>query len=264
MKGSEVQELAQRVTARSRCYADLVKALQDCYSQQRTVYQHHVFELLVKRKYDYNQADLQEFVDKFKAHPSGFSRNNGSTLDQLMVAIYEEFLGEETLKEWHIYSANTKEPVSAEQFLQFVEERVNAFPTVHAKKPTIKPSAHRASNAKAFVIQAKSNSLVLPVLELRIRCSSAARVSLGIKIGDTVWLKELNFVIIVWARNICCKIVPVTDPAKRAIEGTILYSIRPILLLHRPIQLEFAQLTRLRLCVPTVKSPARRLYRTLQ
>ena len=32
---------------------------------------------------------------------------------------------------------------------------------VHAKKPTIKPSAHRASNAKAFVIQAKSSSIEL-------------------------------------------------------------------------------------------------------
>ena len=107
MKGSEVQELAQCVAARSRCYADLVKALQDRFGQQHRVYQHHFCELLAKRKYDYNQADLQELVDNFKAHQSGFSRNNGSTLDQLIVAIYEEFLGEETLKEWHIYSAKT-------------------------------------------------------------------------------------------------------------------------------------------------------------
>ena len=99
MKSSEVQELAQCVAARSRCYADLFMALQDRYGQQRTVYQNHVRELLAKRKYDYNQADLQELVDHFKAHQSGFSRNNGSTLDQLMVAIYEEFLGEEILKE---------------------------------------------------------------------------------------------------------------------------------------------------------------------
>ena len=161
MKGSDVQDLAQCVAAHSRGYADLVKALQDCYGQQHTVYQHHVHELLAKRKYDYNQADLQELVDHFKAHQSGFSRNNGSTLDQVMVAIYEEFLGEETLKEWHIYSAKTKEPASAEQFLQFIEERVNAFPMVHAKKPIIKPCAHRASDAKAFVMQAKSSSVEL-------------------------------------------------------------------------------------------------------
>ena len=42
MKGSDVQELAQRVAARSRYYADLVKALQDRYGHQRTVYQHHL------------------------------------------------------------------------------------------------------------------------------------------------------------------------------------------------------------------------------
>ena len=65
MKGSEVQELAQRVAARSRCYVDLFKALQNRYGQQRTVYQHYVRELLAKRKYDYNQENLQELVDHF-------------------------------------------------------------------------------------------------------------------------------------------------------------------------------------------------------
>ena len=112
MKSSEVQELAQCVAAHSRCYADLFKALQDHYSQHRTVYQHHVRELLAKRKYDFNQADLQEY--HFKAHQSRFSRNNGSTLDQLMVGIYEEFLGEEMLKEWHIYLVRLRNQFSAE------------------------------------------------------------------------------------------------------------------------------------------------------
>ena len=84
---------------------------------------------------------------------------------------------------------------------------------VHAKKPTIKPSAHHASDAKTFILQPLLNSLVLHVMELRIHCSSAACLSPGIKPGDTIWLKELNFVTIVWVRNICCQIFPVTDPA---------------------------------------------------
>lgn len=42
MKGSEVQDLAQRVAARSGSYEDVVKALQDRYGRERSVYQYRV------------------------------------------------------------------------------------------------------------------------------------------------------------------------------------------------------------------------------
>ena len=138
----EVQELAQR------------RSLQDCYGQQWAVYQHHVQELLAKWKYEYNRSNLQYLLDHFKARQLGFRRNDGSTVDQLMVVgIYEEFLGDETLKEWHIHSEKTKGPATGEQFLQFVEERVHSFPM--QKKSLTKSSSHRAPDTKAFIMQVK-------------------------------------------------------------------------------------------------------------
>ena len=70
-----------------------------------------------------------------------------------MVGIDEEFLGDETLKEWHIHSVKTKGPATGEQFLQFVEERVNSFPM--QKKYSTKSSSHRAPVSKPFIMQIK-------------------------------------------------------------------------------------------------------------
>ena len=141
--------------ARSGWYDNVVKALQDIYGQQQAVYQHHVQELQAKWKYEYNRSDLQDLLDQFKARQLGFRRNDRCIVDQLMVGIYEEFFGVESLKEWHIHSAKTKGPASGEQFLQFVEERVNSFPM--QKNYSTKSSSHRAPDSKAFIMQVKSS-----------------------------------------------------------------------------------------------------------
>ena len=92
---------------------------------------------------------------------------------------------------------------------------------VHAKKPTIKPSAHRASNAKAFVIQAKSSSV-------EISCPTCDEAPHSLFQCSTFksWDQKRRHRLVKRIKlyyNCLGKghLVPVTGPTKRATKGTI-------------------------------------------
>ena len=129
---------------------------------------------------------------------------------------------------------------------------------VHAKKPTIKPSAHHASDAKAIVMQAKSFSV-----ELSCPACDGATHSLFQCSTFKSWdqerrhrlVKRIKLCYNCLGKGYLLHNCPSHQSCKTCNRRYHSLPIGPILLLHCPIQLEFAQPIRLRLCVPIVKSP---------
>lgn len=150
MTDSRARDLVERAHVRHNTYDRVTMELKETYDQCQSVFKAHFSKLTKKQEFPHSQQGLDDLLAKFYEHTAGLKTCGGATYEQVIAALMEQQMAEETHQQWLEHSSKTKKPPTYASMIDFPKGKKTTLPVELKRAPkshlpakmNAKPSRH--------------------------------------------------------------------------------------------------------------------------
>ena len=134
-----------RIHSAGGSFSECIKALQERYDRNKVVYRHHVQKLTQLKPIQDNYESLCQTIQDLTRHSSGMKTCDGTTFEQLLVAMIEPLLPSVLTKLWSDFTSESHSPPALPDLIKFLKRCSQAVETI----VPLKPSSQSKTSTKA-------------------------------------------------------------------------------------------------------------------